>query len=207
MVVDLEQPVSMGADEAGGAPVAAPTIVKVTLVVPTFGTAGTAFDVHVTSAGAEATTYTGLTPAQTADGALATVLDATRQQLRITPEPGSRDAGDRFHLFSSDKGLDASVSRKLPAWLAAGAEVKKAGSARAPMPSRVVQVMVEVGQSVRQGDPLVMVEAMKTVSQTQLGRAVYESAKGLELIIGLGCRLAGARVARAEGRRGERGEG
>ena len=163
MVIELEQ--SSGVLAEGAVAPAAPVVVKVKPVAPGFGAHELGFDVEVTNPEAETASFTGLYPAHGADGALATVLNGGRQQLRITAEPGSREAGEKLHLFSRSKALDAAVSRKLPAWLAAGAVVRKAGSARAPMPSRIVQVMVTVGQVVRQGDPLVMVEAMKTVSQ------------------------------------------
>ena len=201
MMMELEQPVTAGAEGAEVA-VAAATVVKVKPIAPTFGSHRLAFNAEVTASNASRTAYSSLHPAHLPDGVLSTVLDATRQQLRITPEPGSRAVADKFHLFSPHKGLDASVREKLPAWLAAGTETRKAGSARAPMPSRVVQVMVEAGQSVKQGDPLVMVEAMKTVSCAQLRMTMVENA---DFCPSLG--LAGARPAGAEGWGGERGQG
>jgi biotin carboxyl carrier protein len=46
---------------------------------------------------------------------------------------------------------------RLPAPPAAGA----AGSLRAPMPGSVLEVLVEVGQTVSKGQPLLKLEAMK----------------------------------------------
>ncbi|PSC74742.1 Methylcrotonoyl-carboxylase subunit mitochondrial [Micractinium conductrix] len=46
-------------------------------------------------------------------------------------------------------------------WLRTGAAAQAAGSVVTPMPGRVVKVFVSAGQSVAEGDPLVVVEAMK----------------------------------------------
>lgn len=172
LVLELERPAVAGsgaraADATAATAGAAATVVRVKPVTRAFGTSDLAFDVQVATPGADKATFANLRPSSpsSAPGSLSSVLSSTLQHLHLTPEPATLTAGETFHLFAPTKALDSAVSVKLPAWLAAGAEVRRAGSARAPMPSRVVQVMVGVGQAVKQGDPLVMVEAMKTVSQ------------------------------------------
>ncbi|KZT02099.1 uncharacterized protein LAESUDRAFT_763202, partial [Laetiporus sulphureus 93-53] len=57
------------------------------------------------------------------------------------------------------------VSLPAPAWLRSlGGDGLGAtrGALRAPMPSLVVEVRVKVGEKVRKGDPVVVLESMKT---------------------------------------------
>lgn len=159
MVVELDQGVGVADADSPK-----PAVVRVTPRAPSFGATQTGFDVSVTGFASEHSSYSNLQPIEQANGTLSTLLDSSLHQLRIVPEPGSHTAGAKLHLFDSNKDLDAAVQRRLPAWLRSKGDeaAAKAGSARAPMPSRVVQVMVAVGQAVKRGDPLVMVEAMKT---------------------------------------------
>ncbi|KAK4052257.1 hypothetical protein OIO90_004479 [Microbotryomycetes sp. JL221] len=72
--------------------------------------------------------------------------------------------GERLNLFNTGEEFVGSIDVAEPEWvkLVGGGDKSAVGSAKAPMPSRIVQVYVKVGDKVDQGAPLVMVEAMKT---------------------------------------------
>ncbi|GAA5860728.1 hypothetical protein JCM1840_001944 [Sporobolomyces johnsonii] len=82
----------------------------------------------------------------------------------------AEEGGEKLHLFNEAEGFAGAVEVKPPAWMRAvgsarGAQAgggAGAGGARAPMPSKIVQVLVKEGDVVDEGDPLVVVEAMKT---------------------------------------------
>ncbi|GAA5864382.1 hypothetical protein JCM3774_002772 [Rhodotorula dairenensis] len=92
----------------------------------------------------------------------------------VTPAPsalasGALPAGETLHIFNTAEQYAGAVEVKVPSWMskvgtagkAAGAQ-SGAGGAKAPMPSKIVQVFVKEGQEVEEGAPLVAVEAMKT---------------------------------------------
>jgi len=69
-----------------------------------------------------------------------------------------RRDGDLFHVFSN--GQHHTLSYNDP--MAHAGETEAAGGRlTAPMPGKVVAVLVEAGQEVKKGDPLVIMEAMK----------------------------------------------
>ncbi|GAA5887152.1 hypothetical protein JCM5296_001612 [Sporobolomyces johnsonii] len=82
----------------------------------------------------------------------------------------AEEGAEKLHLFNEAEGFAGAVEVKPPAWMRAvgsarGAQAGRgagAGGARAPMPSKIVQVLVKEGDVVDEGDPLVVVEAMKT---------------------------------------------
>ncbi|KAG0658579.1 hypothetical protein C6P46_005699 [Rhodotorula mucilaginosa] len=82
---------------------------------------------------------------------------------------GALPAGETLHVFNTAEQYAGAVEVKVPSWMskvgtagkAAGAQ-SGAGGAKAPMPSKIVQVFVTEGQEVEEGAPLVAVEAMKT---------------------------------------------
>ncbi|KPV73981.1 uncharacterized protein RHOBADRAFT_54560 [Rhodotorula graminis WP1] len=75
--------------------------------------------------------------------------------------------GETLHLFNGAEAFAGAVKVVPPSWMskvgaaAAGGAAAK-GGARAPMPSKIVQVFVKQGEHVEEGAPLVAVEAMKT---------------------------------------------
>jgi 3-methylcrotonyl-CoA carboxylase alpha subunit len=87
-----------------------------------------------------------------ADAALSIVLDGVRKQI-IVLDHGVETAvfldGESWRLIEID-----------PLAARAG-EDPTAGRLTAPMPGRVTQLMVEPGTSVRRGQPLIVIEAMK----------------------------------------------
>ncbi|GAA5996060.1 uncharacterized protein JCM10292_004921 [Rhodotorula paludigena] len=77
--------------------------------------------------------------------------------------------GETLHLFNTAEAFSGAVEVKPPSWMSkvgtaskAAAGATGAGGARAPMPSKIVQVFVQPGETVEEGAPLVAVEAMKT---------------------------------------------
>ena len=87
-----------------------------------------------------------------ADAALSIVLNGVRKQITVLDNRAETAVfldGESWRLVEVDP-------------LAAGAgEDPVAGRLTAPMPGRVTQLMVEPGASVRRGQPLIVIEAMK----------------------------------------------
>jgi biotin carboxyl carrier protein len=86
------------------------------------------------------------------DGAtLRASIDGIQRAFRIS------ESGDHFVVQSNSSSIELTRLSRYPR--AAGASEHE--SAYAPMPGQVLKVLVEVGQSVAAGDPLVILEAMK----------------------------------------------
>ncbi|MGD9618072.1 MAG: acetyl-CoA carboxylase biotin carboxylase subunit [Alphaproteobacteria bacterium] len=86
------------------------------------------------------------------DGRLAVVLDGVRRAVRVLD-----DGGVAAVFLDGESWLLEAIDPLAPP---AGAD-PTAGRLTAPMPGRVVQVLVTVGEAVRQGQPMMVVEAMK----------------------------------------------
>ena len=96
-------------------------------------------------------------------------VDATRADGAWSVRVGSRvwdlwldRAGSDIHVAASGtrlRGRVESEQARLAAWAGPGAGA--GGLVAAPMPGRVVKVLVAVGDSVKAGQPVVVVEAMK----------------------------------------------
>jgi 3-methylcrotonyl-CoA carboxylase alpha subunit len=87
-----------------------------------------------------------------ADGHLAVALDGVRRTLRVVADAGAIvvfDAGERWDFDVLDPLAPPEGAALGP------------GRLTAPMPGRVVQLFVAAGDPVRQGQPLIVVEAMK----------------------------------------------
>lgn len=106
---------------------------------------------------------------------LSTTLDnaAVRSTIVSQPPPPALPASnspntmERLHIFSNSGtgALKTTLVLPTPTWLRSlGSEVLGAakGSLKAPMPSVVVEVRVKVGDVVKKGDPVVVLESMKT---------------------------------------------
>ncbi|KAI0640334.1 carbamoyl-phosphate synthase L chain, ATP binding domain-containing protein [Trametes polyzona] len=103
---------------------------------------------------------------------VACTLDGARRRTTVVaqlPPPGvpasasAPNTAERLHIF--DGARKTTVVRPAPAWLLSlGGDVLGAhrGALRAPMPSVVVEVRVKVGDRVEKGDPVVVLESMKT---------------------------------------------
>ncbi len=89
-------------------------------------------------------------------------VDRLGDKLRVSTKEGSATAvcikqGDVVHL--SYRGRQYKIESKQARGKTGGAA---SGEIRAPMPGLIVDVRVEVGQVVKKGDTLVVLEAMKT---------------------------------------------
>ena len=87
-----------------------------------------------------------------ADATLSMLLDGVRKQITVLDHGGETAVfldGESWRLIEIDP-LAARAS-----------EDPTAGRLTAPMPGRVTQLMVEPGTSVRRGQPLIVIEAMK----------------------------------------------
>ncbi len=85
-------------------------------------------------------------------GTLAIVLDGVRRHLTVLdhgPETAVFIDGESWHFIELDPLASAS------------GEDPTAGRLTAPMPGRVIRLMTEVGNTVRRGEPLMIIEAMK----------------------------------------------
>ncbi|GAB1524140.1 hypothetical protein RhiTH_007292 [Rhizoctonia solani] len=95
-------------------------------------------------------------------------LDNALRRTTIVPQAppgiGLNAAAERLHIFHG--GVKTVLSIPPPKWLLSlGNDLAKSvggGSIRAPMPSVVVEVKVQVGDSVKKGDAVVILESMKT---------------------------------------------
>ncbi|KAG9100949.1 hypothetical protein FS749_011457 [Ceratobasidium sp. UAMH 11750] len=107
-------------------------------------------------------------------------LDNALYRTTIVPQPpagtGLNTAPERLHVFHG--GAKTVLSISPPKWLLSlGNDLAKSvggGSIRAPMPSVVVEVKVKVGDVVKKGDIVVVLESMKTetVLRASIGGAV-----------------------------------
>ena len=92
--------------------------------------------------------------------------DARRQiEVTLAGEPRPREAwvaGLRTHV-----DVQTEQEARLAAALGKGTAGAGSGSLTAPMPGRVVKVLVSVGQSVVHGAPVMIVEAMKMENELQ----------------------------------------
>ena len=78
-------------------------------------------------------------------------IDGVQRTLRVV------EAADRFYLHSM---LGSRVIKRLPRYPVHQSAAEE-GSANSPMPGQVLKIVVEVGQSISAGDPLIILEAMK----------------------------------------------
>jgi 3-methylcrotonyl-CoA carboxylase alpha subunit len=98
--------------------------------------------------------------ARRADGRLAIVLDGVRRAVRVLDHPRETGIEPGAALTVFIGGESWQLVEVDPLAPPASADVT-AGRLIAPMPGRVVQLLVAAGQRVRQGQPMIVVEAMK----------------------------------------------
>ncbi len=89
-------------------------------------------------------------------GALQLALDGIVQRARVL-----RD-GDALHIALGGEAGGEWTLRQLDPYLPEGGEIAAAGRLVAPIPGRVVQVLVAEGDAVTRGQVLAVLEAMKT---------------------------------------------
>jgi len=78
-------------------------------------------------------------------------IDGVQRSFKVT------EVGDELYVHSS---LGARVIKRPPRHPVSQASSEQ-GSANSPMPGKVLKILVEVGQKVTAGDPLIILEAMK----------------------------------------------
>ncbi|KAI0756043.1 carbamoyl-phosphate synthase L chain, ATP binding domain-containing protein [Daedaleopsis nitida] len=100
------------------------------------------------------------------DGALVRTTVVSQRPPAGVPASGSAHTMERLHVFAgAGAGGKTTLVLPSPQWLLSlGGDVLGAakGALRAPMPSVVVEVRVSVGERVEQGQPVVVLESMKT---------------------------------------------
>jgi len=94
------------------------------------------------------------------DGALVHLLDGTASHTVALGARGDGQHGQHGGLDGRLTVLDAAAARRR-ARAGAGDVAAGGGSVRSPMPGRVVKLLVDVGDAVRIGQGVVIVEAMK----------------------------------------------
>jgi biotin carboxyl carrier protein len=93
-------------------------------------------------------------------------------ECRVAPAPGASERGAlRISLGGDEYGVTLADPKRLRGALAGGGH--DGGHARivAPMPGKVVRVLVEQGQEVETGQGIVVVEAMKMQNEMKSPRA------------------------------------
>ncbi|KAI0328419.1 hypothetical protein GY45DRAFT_1326262 [Cubamyces sp. BRFM 1775] len=131
---------------------------------------GGRFDV-TTRTGASERTFSGVeaqldsphTIAATLDGALVRTTVVAQLPPAGVPAPSSPNTAERLHVFHG--AHKTTLVRPSPNWLLLlGGDVLGGakGALRAPMPSVVVEVRVKEGERVEKGQPVVVLESMKT---------------------------------------------
>ncbi|KAI0674022.1 carbamoyl-phosphate synthase L chain, ATP binding domain-containing protein [Trametes maxima] len=128
------------------------------------------FDVTVATVGGERT-FRGVQAHLDTPPTLVATLDGALRRTTVVaqPPPASPSAlvtDERLHVF--DGARKTTLVRPAPAWVRALSDGAAAhgsaggGTLRAPMPSVVVEVRVAVGERVERGQPVVVLESMKT---------------------------------------------
>ncbi|MBV8858494.1 MAG: biotin/lipoyl-binding protein [Acidobacteria bacterium] len=83
-------------------------------------------------------------------------------ECRVGAEPGAEGRGAlRVSVGAREYGVRLTDPKRLRGAVGGGAEQGGRAQVKAPMPGKVVRVMVEAGQAVESGQGLVVVEAMK----------------------------------------------
>jgi biotin carboxyl carrier protein len=157
---------------------------RVTIETPSRSAGGSlAFDVTVQDLSGNSHNFSRVQTELQPDGGsttsgtavLGTRLADGRVVSTVVPQPLSTSAApvvesERLHVFSRDSSAGSNPSTiglPLPGWLAQARGLDRPGathaaSCKAPMPSRVVEVLVKPGDWVEKGDKVVVCEAMKT---------------------------------------------
>ncbi|KLO20149.1 hypothetical protein SCHPADRAFT_817148 [Schizopora paradoxa] len=136
------------------------------------------FDIEVSDpANTSRTEFRSVTTSRLSSSALASTFDGRRLRSTIVSEkpPATGLTGEeKLHVFHEHSGERTTLVIPAPAWLQARSsalqEAQSQGGIRAPMPSLVVDVRVEIGQTIEAGQAVVVLESMKT--ETVLRAAV-----------------------------------
>ncbi|KAG8897362.1 hypothetical protein FRB99_008211 [Tulasnella sp. 403] len=163
--------------------------------VHVFSTSPGVFDVEVEGTSGHATTiFSSVHAALTSPSTLSCTLDSEKLLTTIVsqsppadvPASSASNTAERLHIFHN--GSKTTLVLPPPKWLLSlGGEVLDAAKKgiRAPMPSVVVDVKVNVGDVVKKGQVIVILESMKTESVLRTekdGRVVSVACKKGEMV-------------------------
>lgn len=98
------------------------------------------------------------------------LLDGRVYECRVESDAG-RAAAAEVHIGSRAFGITLIDPKRLRGVRSAGALADGAAQIVAPMPGKVVRVLVEQGAQVEAGDPVVVIEAMKMQNEMKSPRA------------------------------------
>jgi len=150
---------------------AAHSVVRVKFIRPEV------YDIEVSNPANASKIFRSVAVSHLSSSALASTFDGRRLRSTIVSEkpPAASPTGEeKLHIFHEHSGERMTLVIPAPTWLQArSSELQAAqsqGGIRAPMPSLVVDVRVEIGQTVEAGQAVVILESMKT--ETVLRAAV-----------------------------------
>ena len=113
-----------------------------------------------------------------------TLPDGRSVQGRLTP-PGK---GNRI-LTTGDHRLQVQAISERDAWMGDGGVAQDESEVTVSMPGKVIKALVAVGDAVEQGQPVLIIEAMKMENEVKAGRSgvvtvdqLRESRNGLVLV-------------------------
>ncbi|BGP00592.1 hypothetical protein JCM10021v2_004280 [Rhodotorula toruloides] len=122
-----------------------------------------------------APTFDAFTPTAPNAATINAPLSSHLSRVTIVSPPPSNltsaalPSSGTLHVFNTAESFAGKVEVKQPKWMSkvgmangAAGKASAGGGAKAPMPSKIVQVFVKEGDAVEEGQPLVAVEAMKT---------------------------------------------
>lgn len=134
-------------------------------------TSSDAFDISVSSPIGEVV-YNAVSVSLADPAILLCTLDGAKLRTTIVSQPppsippsssASTSIAERLHIFHD--GYKKTILLPSPMWLRGKARARlsaETGGIRAPMPSLVVEVKVNSGDKVKMGQPIVILESMKT---------------------------------------------
>ena len=96
------------------------------------------------------------------------VLTPEGRVLSARAEPGRES---RYEVSLGECRSELRVLEERDAWLASDSGTEDAGQVRVAMPGRVVKVMCAVGDVVEEGQPVLIIEAMKMENEVKIGRS------------------------------------
>ncbi|KIM20130.1 hypothetical protein M408DRAFT_13151, partial [Serendipita vermifera MAFF 305830] len=135
---------------------------------------GTRFNIQVyTAAGEQLGEFNNVEASLTDSNSLHATLGQHQSRATVVSQLGHHVPGagvaateEKLHIFQSDDARNrVMLTVPSPGWLISlekDAEKAKGGGMRAPMPSLVVDVKVAVGDKIKKGQAVVVLESMKT---------------------------------------------
>lgn len=101
---------------------------------------------------------------------LGDILTATEKTFRNAPVRWIRE-GNVLHVTWNGQSLRATLGYSVDAPPKSFEELRKPNDLSAPMPGLITEILVRVGDTVTEGDPILQMEAMKLVHSLRAGRS------------------------------------